>query len=156
MKSRAGVTLLELTIALAIFSIIAGVILVELTSDAADRRALQNAAVRLQADMRYAQRRAVMEGRIIYVNFYAEYNRYSIYYEVFDPIRTVDMDVNLFSAGFGPHNAWNETHFLPRGTSGRSGTIALRNGNLEVQITVLISGGQVRIGDILPLTTPLN
>ncbi|MCL1878348.1 MAG: GspH/FimT family pseudopilin [Defluviitaleaceae bacterium] len=144
MKSRAGITLLELTIVLAVFAIVAGAVLVGVNTRASDYRALQNAAVRLQADLRYAQRRAVMEGQRIGIHFDTVNNRYNIILsETREIIRTVYMDVNLFSVNYPS----NTISFLPRGTA-IPGTIALRSGNLHLPITTTLSGGQVRIHNI--------
>ncbi|MCL2357766.1 MAG: GspH/FimT family pseudopilin [Defluviitaleaceae bacterium] len=141
-RGSAGVSLLELTIVLAIFATVAGAVFIGTSASNADQRNLQNAAVRLQADMRYAQRRAVTEGQRIGVRFDTVNNRYFIIVTGTNEIlRTVYTDVNLFSVNY-PQNT---VSFLPRGTA-TPGTIMLRNGRLQLPITTTLSGGQVRIG----------
>lgn len=144
MKARAGLSLLELTVAMAVMSIVAGIVLIGFGAEDSDYRRLHNAAVRLRSDMRYAQRRAVMEGQRIGVRFDTENNRYYVIVTgTHEVIRAVQLDVNLQSVNY----PLNTISFLPRGTA-IPGTIALRHGNLHQEITTTLGGGQVRIHNI--------
>lgn len=144
MKDNSGVTLLELTIVMAILITLLGVVLIGTSGN--DYRALNNAAVTLEADLRYAQRRAVMEGQRYGVHFEPAHNRYHIV--TINPVvihRTVYFQdgVRLFQTNY----PYNRVMYLPRGTA-IPGTIVLTNGNLRQEITTTLSGGQVRLHNI--------
>jgi Tfp pilus assembly protein FimT len=145
MKKNNGVTLLELVIVLAITMVVVGAVFIGARVNNNDYRALQNAAVMIQADLRYAQRRAVMEGQRFGVHFEPHHNRYHIV--TMNPVvfhRTVNLHgVNLRETNY-PNN---RVMYLPRGTA-IPGTIVLTNGNFRQEITTTLSGGQVRIHNI--------
>jgi prepilin-type N-terminal cleavage/methylation domain-containing protein len=146
MKCTRGFTLLEITIAAAVLTIIVGAVIITSSGNNNDERALRNAALSLQADMRYAQRRAVTEGRRVGVAFEVSRNRYHII--TLDPLeihRTVYFQngVTLLHTNFD----FNRVMFLPRGTA-VPGTIVLTNGIYWQEITTTLSGGQVRIHTI--------
>jgi len=77
MKNQSGLTLLEVTIALAIILVVISGMLIGNRSSS-EYSSLRSAAILLQADMRYAQRRAITEGRRVGIAFDPAYNRYTI------------------------------------------------------------------------------
>ncbi|MDR0272192.1 MAG: GspH/FimT family protein [Clostridiales bacterium] len=147
-KLNKGITLLELTVATAVMIVVLGVVVVGFSGDNSDYRALANASLTLQADMREAQRLAVMEGRRIGVIFEISQNRYHL---VVDNPRTIIRTVN-FKDGVRFANptsyTGNSVYYLPRGTA-TPGTVELINGNYYRRITTTLSGGQVRLHDII-------
>ncbi|MCL1884318.1 MAG: GspH/FimT family protein [Defluviitaleaceae bacterium] len=141
-----GVTLIELTIALAVLTIIAGAVVLGVSAEHRDSQMLYNAAVELQADMRYAQRRSIQEGRRVYILFEPSLNRYRMFNRnPYNAIRTVYFDtVNLVGTSFNPHNsAINRINFTPQGTASASGTVTLSNGRDLLNLTTTVSGGRV-------------
>jgi Tfp pilus assembly protein FimT len=146
MKATSGVTLLELTVAMAVLMAVVGVIFVGTRGDNSDYRALQNAALTLQADLRYAQRRAVTEGRRVGIQLDPANNRYRIIttQPLLQTLRYVYLDVEILST----NHLDNRILYLPRGTA-NPGTLLLRNGRHTQRITTTLSGGQVRIHDII-------
>ncbi|MCL2386437.1 MAG: GspH/FimT family pseudopilin [Defluviitaleaceae bacterium] len=147
MKQQRGFTLMELVIVMAVLMVVVGVILVSVNGNSNDYRVLSNAAVTMQADIRYAQRRAIMEGRRIGVHFDVLYNRYHIIDRHSTVLRTVYLPdgVNLLAVNYDNQRLM----YLPRGTASQAGTIALRKGRYHQEITTTVSGGQVRIHDII-------
>jgi len=141
---RNGFTLLELVLVLGIVTIVSAGVLVSLRGS--DRRALANASLTLQADLRYAQRRAIMEGRRYGIVFELANNRYRI---VLDSPRQTIRTV-YFREGIelidvtGP-----QLMFLPRGTASSGFSIMLSNGTYSQELTATVSGGRVRIFDMV-------
>jgi len=142
-KAEKGFTLLEVVIALAIITIISGGIFLVVRQS--PRRALHNASLQLQADMRYAQRRAIMEGRRFGIEFNTARNRYRIM--ATNP--TEEIRVVYFE---GRINLWYTTRtrldFLPRGTASSGFRIRISNGRYEQQLTATVSGGRIEIFEI--------
>jgi len=141
--NKHGFTLLELIIALGIITIVIGGIF--LTLRPSTRRDLENASLTLQADLRYSQRRAIMEGQRIGIHFEPHYNRYSIITGAPERvIRTVYLQngVNLVETS-APR-----LMFLPRGTASAGFRITLSNGDYWQRITATVSGGRIHIFDI--------
>lgn len=148
MKKNSGITLLELTVALAVLMAVLGFVLISAGGNNNQYRALHNAALQLQADMRYAQRLALMEGRRVGVSFEPELNRYSIITLCggYAKHRTI-----YFQHGVrlrGTNYPMDRVMYLPRGTA-IPGTIILTNGPYWQEITTTLSGGQVRIHNIV-------
>jgi len=148
MKRRKGFTLLELVIALMIISIISGGLF--LTFRQSPRQHLENASLQLQADIRYAQRRAIIEGRRVDVFISVIGNYYRV--RLLDGPSGIEI-IRTVHTQNGVHIMQSNVEriiYYPRGTpSGVSpGTIELRNGRYRQHLTILPSGGRVRIGDI--------
>ena len=147
MKSSSGITLIELTIVMAVMLIVTGVVVTGVNN--MPYRHLQNASRRLQADMRYAQRRAIIEGREVVVSFSPRDNRYTVgtpgNIEVFQRV--------YFRNGvqIGRPDLSNAfvVNYTPRGTVGNSTEIMLYNGELSQRLTVLVASGRV---EIFPIT----
>jgi len=146
-KAACGLTLLEVTIALGIIILMSTGILLSVRG--VERRNLHNASLALQADLRYAQRRAISEGQAFRVVFELVNNRYTIQTNVFPPevVRRVSLPegITLESVGNG-----NDVIFHPRGTPSRAFTILLRSESYQQALTIIPSGGRVRIDEIEP------
>ena len=142
-KRRSGFTLLELIIALALIVIVSsGVFLAFRQSD---RRALHNASLMLQADLRYAQRRAMIEGRRVGVIFEPGLNRY----RVVSTNPTTTLRTVYFHSGVRlRYNSFPQLHFTTRGTSSSGFTIWLYNGGYWQRLTATVAGGRIRVFDI--------
>ena len=147
MKKSRGVTLLELSIAMAVALVAVGIIFITVSGNNNDHRILENASYLLQADIRYAQNKAIMEGRRIGVHFEPRLNRYhivSISPQV--TYRTVYLEgVTIIYVNY----VGNRLHFLPRGTIYRPGTIWLEAGRYQQRITTTFTGGQVIVYPII-------
>ena len=148
MKTNRGFTLLELAVALGIIAILASGIFLGVRQN--HRRHITNASLQLQADLRYVQRRAIMEGQRFGIIFEPHLNHYWLVYidsanrttRIYeDPIR-LENRVRLHNVVF-PNN---RIYFTPRGTPSRGGSLFLRvgpgNGIYEQRITVNPSGGR--------------
>ena len=145
MKKNGGFTLFELAIAMAVIMVILAIVLIGTSGDNNDYRALHNASLRVQSELRYAQRRAVMEGRTVSVHFEASENRYYVFPS--DELSSI----NYFRNGVSfckSHNQDFTWGFRPRGTPSNAGTITLVSGRYQQQLTVVPSGGRVEIKDI--------
>ncbi|MCL2576724.1 MAG: GspH/FimT family protein [Defluviitaleaceae bacterium] len=148
MKKNGGLTLLELTVTMAVLMVVVGVVLIGTRGDNNDYRALHNAALVLQSDLRYAQRRAVTEGRRIGIQFDPVNNRYSIItiepeFQTFRIVSFADGIELIHTTHQG-----ERVMYQPRGT-GNPGTVILRNGQHSQRITTTLSGGQVRTYEII-------
>ena len=146
---RAGFTLLELIIALGIVTIIS-IGLFTAFRQPTERNALNSASLTLRADLRYAQRRAIIEGRNIYVLLEPGSNRYTIGYSQQNRRyrRTVYFENGVWLRGNS-----REFHFLPRGTPGGNiEAIWLRvecsRYRYDQDVVVQAISGRVRLGDI--------
>ena len=145
MKRRKGFTLLELSIVLAVIAIFTGGIFVVFRQS--PRSALENASLQLRADMRYAQRRAIIDGQRIDIMLEPAHNRYRVRVVggSWEEIRVV-----YFQDGVrlrGTNISGNNVEFLPRGTINGAGRIYLDNGRYSLYLTTLVSSGRVRISD---------
>lgn len=150
-----GFTLIELVIVIGIIAI-AGASTAA-ASRGIQRRTLQNASLAIQADMRRAQRMALMEGRRWRVQFEERYNRYSI--------GPIPRDPNRLYIMYLPRGVYFEylprssVDYLPRGTLGGTGfgtgtgfTMDLRSGRYMQRMTILPVTGRVTVFDIETLT----
>jgi len=157
-KIESGFTLIELVLVLGIIAIMSAGAIMSIQANA--NRALENASLALQADIRYIQRRSITEGQRYRIIFELESNRYSIYLVGANPsshevIRTVYLrnGVFLYSTTFlASQNLPPRIEFLPRGTpSPRGGNVRLSNGRFSQTIYVTPTTGRVRIADIAPV-----
>jgi len=121
-KRRAGFTLLEVLIVLAVFVIIAGGV----SYFPAERRRVTAAALMLQTDMRYAQRLALTEGNRVDVTFNMADKSYRI--DAYKDgksakIKSESLDGYIVTLYTNASNAC--VGYTARGTTGSSCTINL-------------------------------
>lgn len=152
---------MEMTITLAVVMIVSGTVFIYARGDNRDYRELQNATSMLQADLRYAQRRAISEGRRIGVWIDERtgtfYHIWASDQPVDEPFRTVHLSggVEVYAVRGLNHSvgsggtAWGRVMYTPRGTlGGRAGTIYLRNGRHTQWITINVAGGRAQYFEI--------
>jgi len=146
-----GFTLIELVVVISLIAILS---LVGFASArGAQRREMQNAATMIQADMRQAQRLAVIEGRRYRVRFDQINRRYFVY-----PVGEFMYEPIYLPSGVAIHHMnlpIGQIEYLPRGTLGGHAahgfTIVLRNRSYEQRLTITPSSGRVAYGAITPL-----
>lgn len=117
-----------------------------------EQRALYNACLQLQSDVREARQRAVLEGVSYTVYFQVDLNRYQMYKASASFKKDIDKTVYLEngvtyndSYGFGGVTVPGQTlTFTPCGTvSGSSGSVYLKAGKFSQSVTVLPDSGRV-------------
>jgi len=157
-KIRNGFTLIELVLVLGIITIISAGAFMSVQANA--NRALENASLALQADIRYVQRRSITEGQRYRIIFDLEGNCYRIYLvgpnsSSHEVIRTVYLRNGVFLCStnlLASQGLLPRIEFLPRGTlSPQGGRVWLSNGRYTQTIYVLQTTGRVRIADIAPV-----
>ena len=146
LSNSSGMTLIEVAVTLSLIAIASAVITISFRGQYA--RTIQNASVALQADLRYAQRRALITGRRHGVIFEIHQNRYHVVqYAPRIILRTV-----YFSEGISLlETSGMQLMFLPRGTASAGFRITLRNARYTQQLTATVSGGRIRIFDKIPI-----
>ena len=145
--------MLELAIALGLIMIVSGGLMLSVRQN--DSRDIAQATVQMQADLRYAQRRAIAEGRRVGILFNGRYT-----YQIIarNPPGHFPSFEHLGEPRHFANNAWfhfsmggNEVYFLPRGTVNRATTIQLRigsgSGRYQHNTTITVSGGRVYAED---------
>ena len=151
---RRGVTLLEVAVVLAIFTVMGGAVMLGLQQTG--RRTLYQASLQLQADMRYVQRRAAVAGRAYGILFELAHNQYRIVYFMGTPsltagtryVRTVALPAGVHLEFVTQQRLW----YHPRGTPSSGFRVILRQGNHVQHTTVSVSGGRAYIWPINYLT----
>jgi Tfp pilus assembly protein FimT len=138
-----GITLLELAVVFAVIMILSGGVMLGFRQ--AEHRALNNASLQLQADLRYVQRRAIMEGRQFGIVFELANQRYRIIST--QPTRTV-RTVYLHGGVRLDDVSAQQLLFHPRGTPSVGFRAILRHGSNTQRITATVSGGRIRVFDI--------
>jgi prepilin-type N-terminal cleavage/methylation domain-containing protein len=145
MNKQNGLTLIELAIVLAVISIVsAGVVM---SFRQVDRRLLNDTSIKLQADFRYAQRRAIMEGHKFGIEFAS--NSYKV---VTLGVRMEHVELKTVELPDGVRFIrYTEPflYYLPRGTISEGSRILLNKGRYNQELTTTLSGGRVRIWDIV-------
>jgi len=139
-----GFTLIELVLILGIITIVSAGVLVSMRGN--NYRTLHNASLALQSDLRYAQRRAITEGRRHGIVFERTQNRYHI---VLDHPREHIRTVYLPNGVIFQDVTGAQLMFLPRGTASSGFTITLASGNYRQDLTATVSGGRIRVWDIV-------
>ena len=145
-KSTQGLTLIELAVVLGLLAILSGTVFLSLRGNVA--RDLQNTSYVLQADLRYAQRRAIITGNRHGVIFEVQNNRYHV---VQDVPRLVLRTVYLNQGVRFLETSGVQLMFLPRGTASAGFRITLASGGYSQQLTATVSGGRIRIFDVIPM-----
>jgi len=151
MKRGKGFTLLELIIALAVIAIVSGGLFIVFRQT--PRSALENASLQLQADLRYVQRRAIIEGRRFRLQLNSLNNGYYIsFLNPIEELRRVYFENGVRIRG----NPRRRFEFLPRGTpdGATSTTLTLYIGRYEQDLTILLSGGRVYLRPIRATNLP--
>ena len=161
MKINNGFSLLELTIVLGITLVIGAGILMQNRNN--DYRHINNASNQLQADLQYAQRRAIMEGRRIGLHFNMEGTGYVVrymdsfpfYYVINHGVRTEIREVifenGIFMIDITGENNW--IGFTPSGRTSVAGSVYLRNrsGRYTQRTTVTPVSGRINVESAAPL-----
>jgi Tfp pilus assembly protein FimT len=140
----AGLTLLELAVALAVAAAVTVAALG--TMRAVDRRTLDGASRMLASDLRYAQRMAIIEGRRWYVQFDVTYGRYLVRHQ--NPVTTVKM-VELPPGVVIQNVTANQLTYLPRGTPSTGLGVWLSKGRFWQRTTVVPSGGRAQVKEMV-------
>jgi len=146
-----GFTLIELVVVLGLIAILSVGGLV--SARGMQRREIQNASTAIQADMRQAQRLAVIEGRRYRIRFDQVNHRYFVYPVgefVYEPIYLpADVFIHNMNLPIG------QIEYLPRGTLGGHAahgfTLVLRNQRYEQRLTIIPSSGRVAYEEVTPL-----
>ena len=139
-RKNGGFTLLELAVTLAVIVIVSSGVFLALRQP--DRRAIDNAALQLQADIRYAQRLALMSGREHDVVFERAHNRYRI--RELNPTREI-RSVYFQNGVRLRYTNRNYISFQARGTASGSFTLTLESGRYSRQLTSTVSGGRIEL-----------
>lgn len=141
-RNNGGFTLLELTITLAVIVVISGGVFLAIRQP--NRRALDNAALQLQADIRYAQRRALIGGQMYWVEFNRFDNMYRVMTMPNEEIRRVYFQDGVRMVYVSVEN-FSQLRFHPRGTATGGFRVRLEHGRYSRDLTATVSGGRVRI-----------
>lgn len=139
-----GFTLIELVIVMGLIIIVSMGVTFSVRGN--NYRVLHNASLALQSDLRYAQRRAITEGRRHGIVFERVSNRYHI---VLNHPRELIRTVYLPRGVIIQDITANQLMFLPRGTASSGFSITLANGNYRQELTATVSGGRIRVWDIV-------
>ena len=143
MKQNRGFTIIELLVALALVTIVSSGIFMVFRQT--PQQVTLNAALQLQADLRYAQRRAIIEGRRVAVEFDIAAQMYRIVIvNTSEEIRRVYLHNSIRIS----HNIRGyRIEYLPRGTVSGTGssTISLTIGLHTEQLTITPATGRVAI-----------
>jgi len=145
---ESGITLLELIIALALILIVSAGLSAPMSRS--EQRALNKASLQLQADIRFAQHMAVIEGRRYYVVFNPERRSYSLGTSRIRADETIFLENGVSfdeDRGIGGNNfPENWLAFTPQGTLSRqAGTVYLRAGRFRQDVTVLVGTGRTAV-----------
>ena len=112
-----------------------------------ERRHLQNASLQLQADIQYAQRRAIAEGRKFMIEFTRGSNRYRIMYYCSPRLEIRRIYFQNGVSLYRPSTTF-QMWFRPRGTPSHAFTIELHTARYRQDITIVPSGGRADIKEI--------
>lgn len=155
MSAGHGFTLIELAVVLAITAVLAGSVV--LSFRAAERRALQDASLMLQADLRYTQRMAMIEGRRWGILFDVVENQYFVYST--NPTE-VEKTVAIPHGVMLVETSAPDMEYLPRGTGSHGFRVTLAKGRYWQRLTATVSGGRIAIKEMQWVTDsediPLN
>jgi prepilin-type N-terminal cleavage/methylation domain-containing protein len=142
-RKRIGFTLIELVIVLAIMTFISGSLFLSLR--ASDRLALQQGSYALQADFRYVQRMAIIEGKRWGIVFDIRGNQYHI---VSTGPTQIEKTVSLQNGVKLGESSDVALYYLPRGTASQGFRVTLGRGAYWQPLTATVSGGRIEIKDM--------
>ena len=150
MNRRRGFTLIELVVTLGVLTVVLGAVFFTVSRRDSSRREIEMAGYQLLSDIRYARQRAIMDGERVQIVFDGANDRYIIRYHTYtvcnNPIKVVYLPDNVWFV----HSRSNRVyHFRPRGTPSSGFTIQLRTEHHRLTLTVVPSGGRVRIYQIV-------
>jgi len=143
---KRGFTLIELVLVLGVMTIVTAGIFIATREN--NNRVLYDALVVLQADLRYIQRRSMMEGHPHDIMFDRQYNRYNV--------RRAGSgigDVRLIRTVYLPNGITfhhvsaqgSRVSFTARGTISGSFTVTLTNGRYRQELTGTLGAGSINI-----------
>ena len=145
---------MELVVVIGIIAVLSGTAV--FVSRGIQQRSLNNSSLLLQADMRRAQRMALIEGRRWRILFDTANNRYSVHYV--QPVLSPQSErvwIHLPQNVEFRYVPRASVEFLPRGTLGGTAfgvgtgfSMSLRNRQYVQQLTVLPVTGRVEIFEI--------
>lgn len=144
-KNSGGFTIIELIIALAVIIIVTGAVFLAFRQP--ERRALEHASRQLQADIRYARRRAVIGGRPFAV-FFEPAEGIGGRYRVMALYPVEEIRAVYFTDGVRlRYSTSPQLVFHPRGTptGGFSINLSSRYGCYWQRLTSTVSGGRIEI-----------
>ena len=142
-KKHNGLTLLELLIALSIVIVLSGGVFLSFRQT--PQRVLHSALIQMQADLRYAQRRAIIEGRRVSVEFDSTARMYRIIIiDTGEEIRRVYLDRNI-TIGLGAGT--NRVTYLPRGSVSGARTISLTIEGVTKRLSITPASGRTYLLD---------
>jgi hypothetical protein len=110
-----------------------------------DRIGLQQASYRIQADFRYAQRMAIIEGKRWGITFDIAENTY--YVVSIDP-RVIEKTVVLPGGAVLLDINRADVVYLPRGTVSSPFTLTLTKGGYQQQLTAMLGAGRIEIKEM--------
>ena len=144
-----GVTLLELTVVMAIIVLVFSTAMISIRASNRANTSLDTALRMLQADLRYAQRLAITEGERVRVIFNSHHNMYSLIRPSDEElIRRVHLPQGVSFIG-----QVRVLEYLPRGTINTGTTIRFRNSNYEQSITITPVTGRIQVHNATPIKT---
>ena len=144
LSKKRGITLIELTIALAVASVFGAAVFISLRG--IDRIALQRASYALQADFRYSQRMAMIEGRRWGILFDVVGNQYHV---ISTGPTKIEKTVPLPDGVVLIETSAPIMLYLPRGTASAGFRVTLARGAYWQRLTATVSGGRIRIYDMI-------
>ncbi|MCL2405721.1 MAG: GspH/FimT family pseudopilin [Defluviitaleaceae bacterium] len=148
-RNNGGFTLLELVIALAIIVVISSGIFLAFRQPS--RTALDQAMLQLQADMRYAQRMAVISGQQHAIHFDRANNMYrimSLYPD--NEIRRVYLQDGV-ELTYSTARLDHTIAFHPRGTATTAFRVRFAGGGYTRDITATLGAGRIEMHNAVPL-----
>ena len=144
MDKRKGFTLIELIITLGVLAVVTGTIFFVVSGRNSTYREIFAAADQLMSGIRYTRQRAIMDDEVVEIVFHGATGKYTIRYRT---------GFNVIREGYLPGGVWflhnnnRVYHFRPRGTPSGGFSIHLRSAHYGLTLSVVGSGGRVRISD---------
>ena len=144
MYKRKGFTLAELIVTLGVLTIVLGVIFFTVSRRDSSYRDIMAASNLLMSEIRYTRQRAIFEGERVAISFDGANGRYTIHYSA--PFRIIREGYLPEGITFA-HGNIRAVHFRPRGTPSSGFSVTIRSTNHRLTLSVVGSGGRVRISN---------